>query len=138
MLPLDFRYRMTRVATIPGDNDAPKVVAAHVTRVGDGYLDTLGIPLLRGRQFGVDDRAGAEQVTIVSKPLAERLFPDADPVGKRVTFGPGDKAERTLTIVGVTADFPTSQMSTDRAQLLLPLAQYQCAWGTAKGADRGP
>ena len=123
-LPLDFRYRMTRIATIPDDGDAPKVVAIHVTRVGDRYLDTLGIPLIRGRQFGVDDRVGAEFVTVVSKPLAERLFPDADPLGKRVTFDPGEKTERTLTIIGVTADFPTSQMSTDRAQLLLPLAQY--------------
>jgi predicted permease len=138
-LPLDFRYRITRVATIPADNNAPKVVAAHVTRVGDGYLETLGIPLIRGRQFGVDDRVGAEDVAIVSKPLAERLFPDADPVGKRVTFGPGEKTERTLTIVGVTADFPTSQMSTDRAQLLLPLAQYPDVLRDSVGVndDRG-
>lgn len=123
-LPLDFRYRITRVATIPAEHDAPKIVAAHVTRVGEDYLETLGIPLIRGRQFGVDDGAGAENVAIASKPLAERLFPDGDPVGKRVTFGVGEKTERTLTIVGVTGDFPTSQMSTDRAQLLLPLAQY--------------
>jgi ABC-type antimicrobial peptide transport system permease subunit len=84
----------------------------------------VGIPIIRGRQFGPDDRTGAEDVTIVSKPLAERLFPDADPLGQRITYGVGEKTERTLTIVGVTADFPTSQMSTDRAQLLLPLAQY--------------
>jgi predicted permease len=123
-LPLDFRYRMTRVATQPGDGTAPKTVATHVTRVGDGYFDTLGIPLIRGRLFGSDDVAGAEAVTIVSKPLAERLFPDADPIGRRVTFAAGDSDERTLTIIGVSADFPTSQMSTNRAQLLLPLAQY--------------
>ncbi len=134
-LPLDFRYRITRVATIPGDDTAPKAVAAHVTRVGDGYLDTLGIPLIRGRQFGVDDRIGAQDVTIVSKPLAERLFPDADPVGKHVTFAPGEKTERTLTIVGVTADFPTSQMSTDRAQLLLPLAQHPAVLEDSVGVD---
>ena len=136
-LPLDFRYRMTRIATIPDDGDAPKVVAIHVTRVGDRYLDTLGIPLIRGRQFGVDDRVGAEFVTVVSKPLAERLFPDADPLGKRVTFDPGEKTERTLTIIGVTADFPTSQMSTDRAQLLLPLAQYPDVLKDAVDVDDG-
>jgi predicted permease len=123
-LPLDFRYRMTRVGTTPDGNAAPKTVAAHVTRVGEGYLETLGIRLIRGRPFGPDDRAGAEDVTIVSKPLAERLFPNADPVGQRIAYGVGGKSERILTVVGVTADFPTSQMSTDRAQLLLPLAQH--------------
>jgi putative ABC transport system permease protein len=109
---------------------APQVVSVHVTRVGDGYLDTMGIPLLRGRGFTVDDGAGAEMVTVISTALADLLFPDADAaeaLGKRLVFGPhGDEGEtqRTLTIVGVTADFPTSQMSTERAQLLLPLAQY--------------
>jgi len=134
-LPLDFRYRMTRVATIPDENAAPKIVAIHVTRVGDGYLETLGIPLIRGREFSRDDRVGAAEVAIVAKPLAERLFPDADPIGKRVTFRPGEKSERTLTIVGVTADFPTSQMSTDRAQLLLPLAQHPAVLEDAVGVD---
>lgn len=125
--PLDFRYRITRVATVPAappGNDAPKIVAAHVTRVGDGFLDTLGIRLLRGRDFGVEDGAGAEGVAIVSQPLAERLFPGDAAVGKKLAFASGEKTERVLTIVGVTSDFPTSQMSTDRAQVLVPLAQH--------------
>ncbi len=124
-LPLDFRYRMTRVSTQTVAATAPKTAAAHVTRVGDGYFETTGISLLRGRPFGVDDSAGAESVTIVSKPLAEQLFPGEDPLGKRLVFAAGEKAERTLTIVGVSSDFPTSQMSTSRAQLLLPLTQYR-------------
>ena len=41
-----------------------------------------------------------------------------------MTFGAEEKTQQTLTIVGVTGDFPTSQMSTERAQLLLPLAQH--------------
>ena len=45
-------------------------------------------------------------------------------IGKRLTFGPEGKTQQTLTIVGVTGDFPTAQMSTERAQLLLPLAQH--------------
>lgn len=124
-LPLDFRYRITRVATQVDDTVAQTVVSAHVTRVGEGYLETMGIPLLRGRDFDGNDSAGAEGVTIVSKPLAERLFPGEEPLGKRVVFATGDTIERTLTIVGVASDFPTSQMSTNRAQLLLPLAQYR-------------
>ncbi|MEO6221938.1 MAG: ABC transporter permease, partial [Vicinamibacterales bacterium] len=109
--PLDFRYRMTRVATV---GDAPKIVSAHVTRVGEGFIDTLGIKLARGRDFGVEDGTGAEGVAIVSQPLADRLFPGDEPVGKKMAFASGEKDERVLTIVGVTRAFPTSQMSTDR------------------------
>jgi ABC-type antimicrobial peptide transport system permease subunit len=105
-----------------------------VTRVGDGYLNTMGIPLLSGRDFGGDDGAGSEKVTIVTKPLADRLFPNAgtaEAIGRRLTFGSAgandagapDTPPQTLTIIGVTRDFPTSQISTERAQLLLPLAQ---------------
>lgn len=138
-LPLDFRYRITRVATQGDDTIAPTVVSSHVTRVGEGYLGTMGISLLRGRDFDGNDSAGAEGVTIVSKPLAERLFPGEDPLGKRVVFATGEKTERTLTIVGVASDFPTSQMSTNRAQLLLPLAQYRDVLGDSVRVndDRG-
>jgi hypothetical protein len=92
----------------------------------------MGIPLLTGRDFTRDHGAGAEKVTLISKPLANRLFPNggaAQAIGKRLTLAPGGRKEaagmppQELTIIGVTADFPTSQMSTDRAQLLLPLAQ---------------
>jgi hypothetical protein len=125
-LPLDFRYRITRVST-QTDPRAPKIASAHVTRVGDGYLDTMGIALVRGRGFTIDDVAGAEMVTIISKALADRLFPDADAIGQRLTLGTGSDETgppRTLTIVGATADFPTSQMSTELEQLLVPLSQH--------------
>jgi len=126
-LPLDFGGRSARVSLQVDANVAPRFVSVQVTRVGDGYLSTMGIPLLRGRGFTVDDRAGAEMVTVISKALADKLFPNAEAaeaVGKRLTFGAGDKTQHTLTIVGVTGDFPTAQMSTEREQLLLPLAQH--------------
>ncbi len=126
-LPLDFRYRLTRVSTQTDANAAPTVVVAHVTRAGDGYLETMGIPLLRGRAFTACDDAGADKVTIVSKALADRLFAGADAIGQPITFessGDQEKQPQTLTVIGVTPDVPTSQMSTDREQLLLPLAQH--------------
>ena len=74
----------------------------------------MGIPLLRGRGFAADDRAGAELVTIISKTLAERLFPDAEAgqaIGKRLIFGNDEKTTQTLTVVGISGDFPTAGMS---------------------------
>ncbi len=128
-LPLDFRGRGTTVSL---QTEASALVHVQVTRVGDGYLNTMGVPLLSGRDFSGDDSPGSEKVTIITKPLADQLFPNAgvvEAIGKRLTFGAGatgsaDKPPQTLTIIGVTGDFPTSQMSTERAQLLLPLAQH--------------
>jgi predicted permease len=125
-LPLDFMGRGTRVALQAADDAAPRFIGATVTRVGDGYLDTMGIRLLRGRAFTTTDVEGAENVTIVSTALANTLLPNVDPaeaLGKRLTFDADDRTPQTLTIVGVVGDFPTSQMSTEREQLLVPLAQ---------------
>jgi len=126
-LPLDFRYRIARVSRQTTADTAPTIASAHVTRVGDGYLDTMRIPLLRGRGFTRDDAAGVSMVTIISKSLKDKLFSDTDPIGEQLIFNVGDDEKRPpvpLTVVGVTPDFPTSQMSTDREQLLLPLAQH--------------
>ena len=127
-LPMDFRSRSARVSLQVDKDTAPRVVNVQTTRVGDGYLDTMGIPLLVGRGFTHDDSAGGETVTVISKTLADQLAPN-DPVaviGKRLTFGTEGKTktQQPLTIVGVTSDFPTAQMGTARAQLLLPLAQH--------------
>ena len=126
-LPLDHSGRMRRVSAPPGDGAAPRTVNVQATRVGDGYLDAMGIALARGRGFTSDDGAAAARVTIVSRALAETLFPDADPLGQRVqlaTSGDQDQPPQTLIVVGVTTDFPTARMSSPREQLLLPLAQH--------------
>jgi hypothetical protein len=124
-LPLDFSSRSARVSLQVDKNSAPRVVFVHTTRVGDGYLDTMGIPLLVGRGLSNDDSAGAEMVTVISKTLADQLEPNAPAgvIGRRLTVGAEGKPQNTLTIVGITRDFPTAQMSSQRAQLLLPLAQ---------------
>jgi len=136
-LPLDGRGRLTTVSLETEVNVAPTLIRVHVVRVGDGYLNTMGIPLLSGRDFSDDDSAGSEKVTIVSKALADRLFPNAasEAMGKRLTFrapvgdggetagGADEMPPQPVTIIGVTDDFPTSHMSAERAQLLLPLAQ---------------
>jgi len=126
-LPLAFRGGTVRTALQPDANVAPTLVRVHVTRVDNDYLNTMGIPLLGGRGFAADDRAGAELVTIISKTLAEQLFPNAEAgeaIGRRLIFGNDEKTMQTLTVVGVSGDFPTAQMNSSREQLLLPLAQH--------------
>ena len=124
-LPLDSDSRGAMVSMVVDKTIAPRLVVAQTTRVADGYLDTMGIPLLRGRGFTRDDGARADMVTVISKTLAAQLAPDdpASVIGRRLTMRTEGKTEHA-TIVGVTRDFPTAQMAADRAQLLLPLAQH--------------
>ena len=126
-LPLAFRGDTVPTALQPdAKGAAPRFIGAHVTRVDNDYLNTMGIPLLRGRGLAAEDRAGAELVTIISKTLADQLFPNAEAgeaIGRRLIFGTDEKTTQTLTVVGISGDFPTAQMSSPRAQLLLPLAQ---------------
>jgi predicted permease len=53
-------------------------------QVGPGYFDTMRLPIVRGRAFSSFDREGSEPVVIVNETLARRLWPDADPIGRRV------------------------------------------------------
>lgn len=77
----------TRVDAIEGEPEIPQgegpVIA--VNMVGDRHFSTLGVPLLRGREL--DERDGADDVSavVLSRLAAERLFPDQDPIGRRLT-----------------------------------------------------
>ncbi len=118
-MPLDFKYRNTRVAP-EGEST---FVTAHTTRVGPGYLDTLGTRLLAGRTIDANDREGAEQVVVLSEPLARELFPASDPIGRRLEFALEENERQTYTVVGVAADLVSTQMGNPRPQLFLSLAQ---------------
>ena len=90
-LPLDFASRIRLVA----QQGEATLVRAHVTRVADDYLNTMGIRLIRGRSITAEDQAGSPLVTLISKPLADRLFPKlaaAEVIGKRLMFAVEDQA----------------------------------------------
>ena len=118
-MPIDFDYRTFRVASM---TDA-KFATAHVTHVGEGFLETIGARLLRGRTITAEDRITAAPVAVISEPLARLLFPATEPIGERVKLTLEDSLEQEFTIVGVSADFATSQLTTERPQILLPLPE---------------
>ena len=68
-----------------------------------GYFRTMGIPVLRGRDFTSADGPNTPHVAIVSASLAERWWKDKDPVGKRLNLGEADKPD-FYEIVGVAGD----------------------------------
>jgi len=73
--------------------------------VSPGYLEALGVNLVRGRTFQAEDREGVEKVAIVSRELARRELGDADPIGRAIGH-PDEIGEESgrWTIVGVVDD----------------------------------
>lgn len=77
---------------------------ANHSAVTGSYLQALSIPLIRGRYFTPEDRAGSLRVIIVSDGLAKRYWPGENPIGKRIKWGPPESHSPWLTVVGVVAD----------------------------------
>ena len=124
-LPLDFIYRNLRVASFDaGRGAAGTFVTAHSTRVGPGYLETIGTRLLAGRSIDANDRDGGERVVVLSAPLALQLYPSGDAIGRQVALAVSDSKQQTYTVVGVSADLVGTQMGNPRQQLFLSLAQH--------------
>ena len=85
------------------------------------YLETLDIPLLRGRGFNAQDGADAPRVVIVNRELAERVWPGADPIGEQVRF---DGEGETMTVIGVVETVQEKMlMDAPAPQVYLPIAQ---------------
>jgi predicted permease len=76
-------------------------VDADVASASSTFLDTIGLPLIRGRNLRETDRDGAPLVAVVSESAAAQLWPGRDPVGRRFMFG---LENRWWTVVGVCAD----------------------------------
>jgi putative ABC transport system permease protein len=68
------------------------------------YFRAMGIPLLHGRFFTPEDRAGAQPVIIVNRKLAEQSWPGQDPIGKRLRLGTESTPTPWATVVGEVAD----------------------------------
>jgi len=77
--------------------------------VTPGYVETISIPLRRGRLLDAHDGAGAPGAVLINESFARRKFPGGDPIGQRVRVGPNDGP--WTTIVGVVGD--VRQMSLD-------------------------
>jgi len=78
------------------DDERPFV---YKRQIGPGYFETLGISLIRGREFMEADAAGTPLVTVISADMAERYWPGSDPLGERVSLW-GEPAE----IIGVVEE----------------------------------
>ena len=92
--------------------------------ISPGYFNTMGIALLDGREFTDGDGWSATRVAIVNEFMAETLWPDQSPLGRRVKLGQIDSEDPWLTVVGVVATVPQTRLELEpRMELYFPFTQ---------------
>jgi predicted permease len=91
--------------------------------VTPGYLQTMELPLLHGRNFSDADGAGGQQVAMINQTMAREYFNSKDPVGEELNLGTADKPD-WWQIVGVTGDVKAfGQDQLTHADIYRPFAQ---------------
>ncbi len=104
-------------------NKAPKMC---LQPVSNEYFKTLQIPLLSGRDFDRRDQADRENVAIIDNALAQRFFPNQDPIGQHIQDLEGSTGNSDLTIVGVVQNSRHNRPDNTPAdfQAFVPYSQY--------------
>jgi predicted permease len=119
----------------PVQRDRSNVIPVRANVVSERYLEAMGIPILMGRGFQTTDLPTSPRVVIVSRSLANRLWPNENPIGKTL------ESSTALVVVGVVPD--TVYRSTTDRQVLpvyyLPLSQnYEAAVSLHVRAEGDP
>lgn len=99
-------------------------INADMRTVGGRYFEAMQIPLLRGRLFTDADTVDQPRAVIIDARLARDLFPDEDPLGRRLKFGDASSTSPWETIVGVVGSVKQYALDADaRIALYRPLTQ---------------
>jgi len=112
---LPLRSSWTRLFTAEGWKEPPSGISptnAHTVVFGN-YLSALGIPLKRGRYFTDQDRSATSGVLLINETMAQRFWPNEDPLGKRLKWGLPGSENPWLTIVGVVGDVKDGRLNAE-------------------------
>ena len=98
----------------------------HYLEVSPGYFTTMGIPVLKGREFASQDAIENPRVIVINEAMARREFPNEEPLGQRFSFGapPGEEPQ-WLEIVGVVGN--VRQYRADEAPVPMTYAVHTAA-----------
>jgi predicted permease len=122
-VPLDRSGWSSWVTRGAGIDNAGDSVRVEYTRATEHYFETIGSPILRGRGIVPTDDGTSEPVAVITKSLAERLWPGEDPLGKQLQR-PASREERVTTVVvGVVGDVASSRFDRPLPTVFIPLRQ---------------
>jgi predicted permease len=120
MLPLD-RNRSWSLVAKENVNDKTLPRTAFVYVVSPGYLETMGMRLLSGRDVSWQDGPDTLHAVVINEAAARREWPGRDPVG-RPAYGPGRGEAR---VVGLVADVRESSVEEQASvQMYIPMTQF--------------
>ncbi len=125
-LPMDRQGEATFPFTIVGNPPLPlgKSIAADYATVSPDYFRVMQIPLLRGRFFSEQDSPSSPTVAIISETLAQRYFPNQNPLGRQMKFGFPPKTEVSREIVGIVGDVRDESLGKKPGPMMyVPFAQ---------------
>jgi predicted permease len=108
--------------TMPPDRENFTVT---MDTIDEGYFDTMGIAVLRGRAFAATDTADATRVAVVNAHFAKHYWPGDDAVGKHIRLD--NSAGTPVEIVGVAQTIKYQNMATPTDFVYMPLAQHPVA-----------
>jgi predicted permease len=99
-------------------------VGVDFNSIAPRYFETMTMPLVRGRDFTWQDTAESAPVVIINETLARRLWPDEDPIGKRLTTGGPPNANPLREVIGVARDAKYRTLfESPRREMFLPILQ---------------
>jgi predicted permease len=111
----------------PAEPDAQNTAFLRV--VTPGYFDTLGMPVVAGRDFDPRDAAASPPVVVVSRELARRHWPGASAIGRQLKHRRFDSEYPWMTVVGVVGDVRDGGLAEpDSPTVYLPLAQWDMSY----------
>lgn len=116
-----------RLEGLEGTSDPEVTVRSSI--VGPGYLETMGIPVLRGRAFDSRDVAGTPGVVIVNEEMATKYLAGVDPIGRSIDVRLNTGRTEKLTIVGVARNSKYA----DPAELPIPFVYLPLAQASPPG-----
>jgi putative ABC transport system permease protein len=89
-----------------------------------GYLETLGVPLLRGRFVTQSDTEKAPYVAVINQAAVRQYFPDVDPIGKRIQLGAiPDASVPWMEVVGIAGDLKQDLAGDPKAEMYVPVRE---------------
>ncbi len=125
-LPMDRQGEATFAFSIVGNAPLPpgKSTTADYFTVSPDYFRVMRIPLLQGRFFSEQDAPSHPKVAIISETLAQRYFPNQDPIGRQMKFGFPPNSDVSHEIVGVVGDVRDAALSRKPGPMMyVPFAQ---------------
>jgi predicted permease len=94
--------------------------------IGPGYFSTMGIRMIRGRDFTDQDRADSTKVVVISEKTAQHYWPGQDPIGKRLKLGATASDIPWREVIGVVKDVRQNDfIAQPKMQMYLPYRQMK-------------